>query len=207
MKPIDAAGFESKFRRDIDPWSYRTSSFERYKRNVLLYACGCRTYGRGLELACAIGETTKYLAPRCLRLLAVDSSPTALEEARNRLKGNRNVVLRQALLPDETPRGPFDLIVASEIAYYLRPTALSRLLSQLETALALGGRIVFLHHVRSFDDAAQPPAIAQARIRARFNAMQLVFQKRDRGFEAVAFCKPVYGKAACRGAPGHHLHL
>jgi SAM-dependent methyltransferase len=114
---------------------------------------------------------------------------------------------RQALLPDETPRGPFDLIVASEIAYYLRPTALSRLLSQLETALAPGGRIVFLHHVRPFDDAALPHATAQARIRARFNAMQLVFQKRDRGFDAVAFCKPAYGKAVRRGAPGHHLNL
>jgi hypothetical protein len=34
-----------------------------------------------------------------------------------------------------------------------------------------GGRIVFLHHVRPFDDAAQPPAIAQARFRARFNAI------------------------------------
>jgi hypothetical protein len=59
------------------------------------------------------------------------------------------------------------------------------LLSQLETALAPGGRIVFLHHVRPFNDAAQPPAIAQARFRARFNAMQLVFQKRDRGSPAA----------------------
>ena len=130
MKPIDAAGFENKFRRNIDPWNYKTSSFERYKRNVLLCACGCRIYGRGLELACAIGETTRRLAPRCLRLLAIDSSPTALQEAKNRLRGNQKVAFRQSLLPDETPRGPFDLIVASEIAYYLRPHRLNRLLSQ-----------------------------------------------------------------------------
>ena len=78
---IDPAGFEAKFRENIDPWNYAASPFEAYKRTVLLHACGTRPFGRGLELACAIGETTRMLAPRCLRLLAVDSSATALKEA------------------------------------------------------------------------------------------------------------------------------
>lgn len=81
-------------------------------------------YGRGLEVACAIGETTRRLARVCLRLLAVDSSLTALNEARLRLAENKNVSFRQALLPAETPRGPFDLIVASEIALSQRALAL-----------------------------------------------------------------------------------
>ena len=52
---IDAEGFEAKFRENIDPWNYVGSSFEAHKRAVLLRACGIRHYGRGLELACAIG--------------------------------------------------------------------------------------------------------------------------------------------------------
>ena len=91
---IDPAGFETKFRENIDPWNYAASPFEAYKRTVLLHACGTRPFGRGLELACAIGETTRMLAPRCLRLLAVDSSATALKEAARRTTAHRNVTLQ-----------------------------------------------------------------------------------------------------------------
>ena len=189
MKPIDPAGFERKFQANIDPWNYTSSAFERYKRNVLLRACGSHTHGRGLELACAIGETTRYLAKRCMRLLAVNSSTTALAEAARRVRGIGGVTLRQAVLPQQTPRGPFDLIVASEIAYYLKPHALGELLLKLEMALAPGGRIVFLHHTRPFDDASQPPPVAQERIWSHFTKYHLVFHKRDRGFEAMAFRK------------------
>jgi cyclopropane fatty-acyl-phospholipid synthase-like methyltransferase len=188
MKPIDAEGFERRFRFNIDPWNYATSPFESFKRQVLLRACGCRTYGRGLELGCAIGETTRYLAPRCLRLLAVDASLTALDEARKRTAGTRGVSLRQALLPQQTPRGRFDLIVASEIVYYLRSHAMNDLLRRLCKGLAPGGRMVFLHHLRPFDDAAQPPQLAHSRIRAALKqSMQLVFAERHARYEALAF--------------------
>jgi cyclopropane fatty-acyl-phospholipid synthase-like methyltransferase len=193
MKPIDPAGFERKFRGEIDPWDYTTSRFEAYKRRALLHACGCHTYGRGLELACAIGETTRFLAPRCLRLLAVDSSPTALAEARRRTTGLRGVTIRRALLPRETPRGPFDLIVGSEIAYYMSPNDLKRLLRRLCNELAKGGTIVFLHHLRRFDDAAQPPALVHARITASLRqSMRIVYARRYARFDVLAFRKRLH---------------
>lgn len=159
---IDPAGFEALFRSNIDPWNYAGSPFEAYKRGILLHACGTRIRGRGLELACAIGETTRRLAPRCLRLLAIDSSATALAEAERRTRGQRNVTLRQALLPRQMSRGPFDLIVVSEILYYLRPNDLRALVPRLRAALAPGGRLVILHHLKDFDDAAVRPRKAQA---------------------------------------------
>jgi hypothetical protein len=61
MKPIDVAGFERKFRENIDPWDYTNSQFEDFKRKVLLQACGHHKHGRVLELGCAIGETTVRL--------------------------------------------------------------------------------------------------------------------------------------------------
>src|ERR1051326_1512805 len=67
MRAIDAAGFERKFRKTIDPWNYASSRFERYKRGVLLRACGPSRRGRVLELGCAIGETTRSLARMSLR--------------------------------------------------------------------------------------------------------------------------------------------
>lgn len=191
MKPIDPAGFERKFRLDIDPWNYTGSSFEHFKRDVLLRACGRRVYGRILELGCAIGETTRGLAPFCLRLLAVDSSPTALEEAKRRLNGDRRVSFRRATLPQEMPRGRFDLIVASEIVYYLPNHQLDRLLQRIDLALAPGGRLVVLDHCRPFDDAAQNPALAHRRVRLRLQkAMPIVFHERHSRFDVLAFHKP-----------------
>jgi len=160
MRHIDVAGFEEKFRVDIDPWNYRNSDFERYKRRLLIRACGAAKRGRGLELGCANGETTKLLASLCLHLTALDGSPTAIKEARQRNSGGSRIKFVRAILPDQMPRGPFDLVVASEIAYYLTPHALQKLGQRLVRALASRGRIVVLHHRRLFDDAAQHSAIA-----------------------------------------------
>lgn len=187
---IDADGFEAKFRQDIDPWNYAHSAFEAYKRGVLMRAVGVRHFGRGLELACAIGETTRLLAPRCLRLLALDFSDTALREAKRRTGSLSNVALAKALLPVDMPRGPFDLIVASEILYYLRPNDLRSLIVRLECATSPGGRVVILHHLRNFDDAAIFPSFAQqTAMRHLGRRMRLVFTHDDARFQAVAFLK------------------
>lgn len=189
---IDPAGFEARFRQDIDPWNYATSPFEAHKRSILLRACGARLYGNGLELACAIGETTRVLAPRCLRLLALDASPTALAEAHRRIGGRRNVSFMLARLPREMPRGPFDLIVVSEILYYLKLNDLRLLLLRLERALAPGGRLVILHHLRDFHDAAIRPRMAQDyAIRAMHRHMALVCLHRTGRFQAAAFVRGV----------------
>ena len=190
VKPIDAAGFEAKFRLNIDPWNYRLSPFEAFKRHMLLRACGDRMYGRGLELGCAIGETSHHLAPRCLRLLAVDSSPTAIAEARRKYGDHPRLSFDEARLPEAMPRGPFDLIVASEIGYYLPPQGLTALLRAIARELAPSGRVVLLHHLSNFDDAAQLPFLAQRRmVDFLKQGMSQVFRQRHRCFEAVAFRK------------------
>lgn len=188
--PIDIAGFDAKFQDNPDPWDYATSPFEAHKRRVLRLACGSRTYGRGLELACANGETTKVLAPLCQKLLAVDGSPTAIKEAQRRTQHLPNVQTALALLPDDIPHRQFDLIVASEIFYYLAPAALDRLLGRLWGALAPGGRIVCLHHVIDFSDAATRPRQAQGAADRTFGRLgtRIVAQNYGR-FAVSAFQK------------------
>jgi SAM-dependent methyltransferase len=191
MRVIDPAGFETLFRKDADPWNYATSPFEAYKRGVLLRACGPRMRGRGLELACANGETTRHLARRCLDLIALDVSPSAVKEARKRLKGYRNIHLREALLPRDMPRGQFDLIVVSELLYYLRTRDADCLVARLTGSVSRGGRIVLLHHHVDFDDAAQKPDLAQKRAALRLSAtMGQSFHYRDSRFDCLAFDAP-----------------
>lgn len=165
MRTIDVAGFENKFRANIDPWNYTHSRFERVKREVLLRACGPYKHGRVLELGCAIGETTRGLARLSLRLTAVDASPTALNEAARRAPRDQRIQFHRAVLPGQMPRGPFDLIVVSELVYYLRHHHLQALADRLFAALAPAGMTVVLNHRRPFDDAAILPALAHRRLR------------------------------------------
>ena len=189
MKPIDVAGFERKFRENIDPWDYTNSQFEHFKRKVLLQACGHNKHGRVLELGCAIGETTRFLAPLALRLQAVDGSPTAISEARRRVRC-AHVRFIRATLPGQMPAGPFDLIVVSEIAYYLSASDLTVLGKRLAIAAAHGGRIVLLHHRRHFHDAAQWPELAHNRLRTQLcRFAHTVFQKRYPRFDVIALRK------------------
>ncbi|MBS9722021.1 methyltransferase domain-containing protein [Tianweitania sp. BSSL-BM11] len=188
VKPSDVHSFEALFQNAIDPWNYRTSRFEARKRQDLLRACGSGKVGRGLELACAIGETSRALMSRCLTLVATDGAPTALAEAKRLTPQNMRIDYRAGILPRDLPRGPFDLIVVSEIAYYLPARQLDGLARSLLKAVAPGGTIVVLHHVIPFDDAAQLPAMAQARLcRALEARMIRVHGKRQRRYVAAAF--------------------
>jgi SAM-dependent methyltransferase len=188
-KAIGPEGFEAMFRGNVDPWNYGQSPFEAFKRRVLLRACGDRLRGRTLELACANGETTLALAPLSLRLLAVDSSPTVIAEAERRTASFDRIDTRRAVLPRDMPKGAFDLVVVSEILYYLSPRDSRMLLERL--ALATRGRIVIVHHLKDFADAAQKPARSQAEARRYFGArMAEVFHERHGRFEALAFDAP-----------------
>jgi SAM-dependent methyltransferase len=185
MKAIDVAGFERKFRENIDPWDYTNSRFEHFKRDVLVRACGHDKHGRALELGCAIGETTRYLAPLCLRLVALDGSATAIVEAKRRVR-SAHVRFVQAKLPGQMPRGQFDLIVISEIAYYLSLHELTHLAKRIATATARHGKIVLLHHRRHFQDAAQAPNLAHLRLRTQLRRIAIpVFERKYSRFDVV----------------------
>ena len=187
---IDIAGFEAKFQENPDPWNYGSSRFEAFKRQILLQACGTRQYGRGLELACANGETSLLLAHKCLSFLAVDGSVSAVAEAKRRTAGLRHVVITEAALPQDMPRGPFDLIVISELLYYLKSRDLDAVLRRSIAALAPGGRLVVLHHTSYFDDVAIPPAAAQQRaVELLGQSLQPVFRRAHAHFDVAAFEK------------------
>lgn len=176
------------FQTDIDPWDYASSPFEARKRKILLNACGAGVRGRGLELACANGETTRYLARKCLRLMAVDSSPTAVAEARRRTEVFPHVSVHQAVLPRDLPRKRFDLIVVSELLYYIRAVEADCLVSRLARAIAPGGRIILLHHHVRFEDASQHSDRAQQRAASQLGRTMIgVFHHRDARFDCVAF--------------------
>ena len=137
--------FEGLYAGSQDPWGFETSEYERRKYESTLEALGGRRFGRALEVGASIGVFTAMLAPFCDELLAVDTSEKAVTLARERLAGFANVRVEQKTLPEEMPGGTFDLIVASEVLYYLTEDLVLKTLGLFEEALAPGGLLLAVH--------------------------------------------------------------
>jgi SAM-dependent methyltransferase len=133
--------FDSLYAREEDPWDFATSEYERDKYRHTLDVLGDRRFDRALEVGCSIGVFTAQLAPRCEALLALDISEPAVEAARGRTRRMEQVTVEQRSLPEEMPAGRFDLIVCSEVLYYLDPPAFAAMLDRLHgTVLAVHWR-------------------------------------------------------------------
>ena len=141
--------FEEKYQADIDPWCFRTSPYERDKYQVTVRALSKPHYQRVLEVGCAIGVLSALLAPRCDRLIAIDGSTTAIEEAKRQVLPN--VSFEKAFLPDEFPEGLFDLIILSEVLYYFSEPDLLRLADKCLRGLEPGGEIILCHWLGETD--------------------------------------------------------
>lgn len=145
MSPLAQPFFEELYRDDIDPWGYTTSPYERAKYQATLAACGPGPFNRALELGASIGVFTELLASRCRALAAIDGAPTAVAAARSRLAALRHVSVICGAIPEDLPGGQFDLVVASEVLYYLDPDGLIRTCDALQRGTATGSRLVAVH--------------------------------------------------------------
>jgi trans-aconitate methyltransferase len=152
VKPTTAADFEAKYRIDPDPWRTLTDPYESHKRELTLAACGPGPFSSACDLGAGTGVLAAALAPRCDRLLALDGAPTAVAEAQRRLVPFPHAEARVATLPDGLPTGPLDLVVASEILYYLDNGSFHMVLDWLPNALTRGGCVVAVHWTGSAPD-------------------------------------------------------
>lgn len=133
-----------------DPFGYRSRWYEERKRALLLASLGRRRHACGWELGCSNGVLTEALASRCERLLATDISPRAVFLARRNLSALPHVQVHCASHPQQMPAGTFDLIVCSEMGYYLDEDALAELGQGLRAALADDGLLVACHWLPAF---------------------------------------------------------
>lgn len=144
---LPASYFEAIYERDADPWRFRTSAYERAKYDATLAALPRPRYRRALEVGCSIGVLTRDLAARCDALLGIDASEKALAAARGACAGLPSLSFARMQAPDEWPEGgeAFDLILLSEVVYYLDPGDVERLAARVGGSLAPGGDCVLVH--------------------------------------------------------------
>jgi len=148
---LDVIYFDALYSKDADPWAFETSAYEADKYAKTVEALDGRRYGRGLEVGCSIGVLTRALAGAVDDLIAVDISAIPLRSAASRNHDLTNVRFQFGALPRELPSGPFDLIILSEVLYYLSPSDLDAAADGVRQALAPGGDVLMVHWLGDTD--------------------------------------------------------
>jgi 2-polyprenyl-3-methyl-5-hydroxy-6-metoxy-1,4-benzoquinol methylase len=145
------AEFETLFRERADPWNY-TSAYEqtKYERTLSLIPEGI---GSALEIGCAEGHFTVQLAPRVRTLTACDIADTALHRAASRCREFSHVRFTRLDVARDRLPGPVDLVVCSEMLYYVGSLPLLQTVAQnLAAALTRHGYLVMAHMNLLVDD-------------------------------------------------------
>ncbi|HZX83076.1 MAG TPA: SAM-dependent methyltransferase [Reyranella sp.] len=143
--------FEDLYARHADPWQFETSAYETAKYDATLAALPVERFASALEIGCSIGVLTARLAPRCDELLALDVSEQALDRARHRCREMSHIRFEKGRIPQDWPDGRFDLIMLSEVLYYLDKDDLDRLATRVCLSLVPGGTVLMVHWLGETD--------------------------------------------------------
>ncbi|MFY9887316.1 MAG: SAM-dependent methyltransferase [Streptosporangiaceae bacterium] len=137
--------FDAMYQAADDPWGFESRWYEQRKYAISLALLPASRYHSAFEPGCSIGVLTSMLAPRCDRLLAFDLAAAAAEAAARRAIGHPQVRVERAGIPQDWPSGSFDLIVFSEVLYYLGDADLKRALDAATASLQLDGTLLAVH--------------------------------------------------------------
>lgn len=163
--------FDRLYLRDPDPWRVASSWYERRKNDLLLACLRRERYRLAWDLGCGTGELAAQLARRCDRVVATDSSRRACGITARRCAGHDNVTVQHSAAP-ELPAaltsdgaagadcatssgalGKVDLVVISEVLYYLRAPQRRAALEAVLPICAPGADLVAVHWTARPEDA------------------------------------------------------
>lgn len=146
VDPSSRAFFDAKYRTAEDPWDFAIDPYElgRY-RDVMVHVDPDR-HRRVFEPGCSIGVLTEMLGGRCEVVDASDLSEVAVQRARRRCAHLPGVTIEVGHLSDP-PAHNYELIVLSEVGYYLTEPELERAIEVLTERLTPGGRLIAAHWI------------------------------------------------------------
>lgn len=150
--PTDPAAFEARYQAAEDPWDFAGSPYEQGRYDAIEAALGGERFARGFEPGCSVGALTVRLAAHCDHLRAVDVSASAVARAVERCRALPSVDLAVGSVDDELVPGAFDLVVFSELGYYVDGEALDALVDGIAGSVAAGGLLVACHWLGSSPD-------------------------------------------------------
>ena len=137
--------FIELYARDPDPWGFATRQYEHAKYAATLAALPAGRFESALEIGCSIGVLTAMLAPRCGALSAIDPVDSALAAATARCAAHAQVRFARMTVPQEWPAGAFDLVLLSEVVYYLTRDEIATLVARVRASLRPHGAALLVH--------------------------------------------------------------
>ena len=143
--PLTLADFTELYRESPDPWKLSTDPNEVRRVERAMSLLSSSRYDSALELGCGGGHMTGLVAQRASRVVGVDCVDAALRVAGDRCASLLHVRFEKHWLPDSLPKGTFDLVVLSEIAYYMHEEVLRRFLQLVSDRLRVGGELLLAH--------------------------------------------------------------
>jgi SAM-dependent methyltransferase len=147
--------FDAMYAQSRDPWQLAGRWYEQRKYAMTMAMLPHQRYHHAYEPGCSVGVLTELLASRCDRVTATDVSATALEAAAERLTRGAlsdRVTLERRSLDSDWPTDEFDLVVLSEVAYYLDAESLRAVLDRECPRLATGATLIAAHWRHPVED-------------------------------------------------------
>lgn len=195
---VDDAYFDQLFDGNDDPWAFKQRWYERRKRALTLAALPRERYARIFEPGCANGELSAELATRCDRFVGCDTAATAVDLARERLGDFPRAEVIQARLPQQWPEGRFDLIVFSELGYYLSLDDLHRWIDRALASLTDDGQVLACHWRTPIDGCPLTAEEVHGALSLRLG-MDQVFSHRESDFLLDVWSRDVMSVAQREG--------
>jgi 2-polyprenyl-3-methyl-5-hydroxy-6-metoxy-1,4-benzoquinol methylase len=174
-----AKHFERLYRADPDPWGFAESPYEQQKYEATLAVLGSGHFQSALEVGCSIGILTSRLAARCERLVGLDFAPSAVNAARARCATYPGVRIEQMQVPHQWPEGAFDLILFSEVLYFLDEADLMDTCAHALGSLLPGGQILLVNYTEETDDPLSGDTAASFFIKAAAPTLEPIHQTRE----------------------------
>ena len=140
--------FDRMYLESADPWRLGDRWYELRKYAITMALLPYRRYRHAFEPGCSVGVLTEQLTTRCDHVTSTDIASAALDATHRRLVDSgmrRNVTLLRRSVDEPWPQAPFDLIVLSELCYYLHPQVLRDTLDREVPLLRKGTTVVAAH--------------------------------------------------------------
>lgn len=129
--------FDRMYAANPDPFRVADSWYERRKIAVVIAALADSRYRHAWDTACGTGHLTEAVASRCDEVLASDASIEACRIAELRLGHLPNVrVVAHSLPAVPDAADGFDLVLLSEVLYYLPPNELDAIAPMVDAVVA-----------------------------------------------------------------------
>jgi 2-polyprenyl-3-methyl-5-hydroxy-6-metoxy-1,4-benzoquinol methylase len=178
-KSRQATHFEALYRANPDPWNFTESAYEQRKYEATLSALGSQRFQMALEVGCSIGVLTERLSSRCDQIIGLDFAPSAVAAARARCAPYPNIRIEQMQVPQQWPVGQFDLILFSEVLYFLNESDLKEACARTRHSILPNGLVLLVNYTGVIDDPGTGDTAASFFIKVTAPDLQPLLQSRE----------------------------